>query len=176
MPHCVIHFSADGYLSCLFILLWIMLLWISVYKFLYECLFSIFLSWAQLLQLFQLCNPMDCSPPGSSVHGILQERILEWVAMSSSRGSSPPRDWTWVSCIAGEVFTTELPGKPFQFSQGYTLFWGDFLGYICWSFRCFAWTFSSCCEQRLPSSCIVWASHCNNFSCWRAWAVGAQAQ
>ena len=41
-----------------------------------------------------LCNPMDCSPPGSSVHGISQARILEWVAMSFSRGSSPPRDKT----------------------------------------------------------------------------------
>ena len=41
-----------------------------------------------------LCNPMDCSPPGSSVHGISQARILEWVAMSFSRGSSPPRDQT----------------------------------------------------------------------------------
>ena len=39
-----------------------------------------------------LCDPMDCSPPGSSVHGISQERILEWVAISSSRGSSQPRD------------------------------------------------------------------------------------
>ena len=41
-----------------------------------------------------LCNPMDCSLPGSSVHGILQARILEWVAVSSSRGSSQPRDRT----------------------------------------------------------------------------------
>ena len=47
-----------------------------------------------------LCDPMDCSPPGSSVHGILQARILEWVAISYSRGSSWPRDWTWVSCIS----------------------------------------------------------------------------
>ena len=47
-----------------------------------------------------LCNPMDCSPPGSSVHGILQARILEWVALPSSRGSSPPRDRTWVSYIS----------------------------------------------------------------------------
>ena len=93
-----------------------------------------------------LCNPMDCSLPGSSVHGILQARILEWVAMPPhppgdlpnlgieprsptlqavlyclshqgsprilewvaypfSRGSSWPRDWTWVSCIAGRFFT-----------------------------------------------------------------------
>ena len=62
-----------------------------------------------------LCNPMDCSPPGSSVPGIPQARILEWVAMPSSRGSSPPRDRTCVysiSCIAGEFFTTEPLRKP----------------------------------------------------------------
>ena len=47
------------------------------------------------------CDPMDCSPPGSSVHGISQARILEWVAISFSRGSSRPRDWTCVSYIAG---------------------------------------------------------------------------
>ena len=41
-----------------------------------------------------LCDPMNCSLPGSSVHGVLQARILEWVAMPSSRGSSQPRDWT----------------------------------------------------------------------------------
>ena len=46
-------------------------------------------------------DPMDGSPLGSSVHGILQARILERVAILSSRGSSPPRDQTWVSCIAG---------------------------------------------------------------------------
>ena len=57
----------------------------------------------------QLCptlsDPMGCSPPGSSVHGDLQARILEWVAMSSSRGSSQPRDQTQVSRIAGGFFT-----------------------------------------------------------------------
>ena len=52
-----------------------------------------------------LCDPMDCSPPGSSVHGILQARILEWVAIPFSRGSSWPRDQTWVSCTAGRFFT-----------------------------------------------------------------------
>ena len=52
-----------------------------------------------------LCNPMDYSLPGSSVHGILQARILEWVAMTSSGGSSRPRDWTHISCIAGIFFT-----------------------------------------------------------------------
>ena len=49
--------------------------------------------------------PMDCSPPGSSVHGILQARILERVAMPSSRGCSWPRDGTWVSCVAGRFLT-----------------------------------------------------------------------
>ena len=55
-----------------------------------------------------LCDPIDCSLPGSSVHGILQARILEWVAVSFSRGSSWPRDWSgisYVSCIAGGFFT-----------------------------------------------------------------------
>ena len=60
----------------------------------------------------RLCNPMDCSLPGSSVHGILQARILEWVAISFSRGSSQLRDQTRVSRIAGEFFITESPGKP----------------------------------------------------------------
>ena len=48
---------------------------------------------------------MDCSLPGSSVHGIFQARILEWVAIFFSRRSSPPRDWTQVSCIVGRHFT-----------------------------------------------------------------------
>ena len=53
-----------------------------------------------------LCNPMEPSPPGSSVHGILQARILEWVAISSPRGSCPPRDQTqvsYVSCIGRRI-------------------------------------------------------------------------
>ena len=54
---------------------------------------------------------MDCSPPGSSVHGISPARILEWVAISFSRGSSRPRDRTQVSHIADRLFTTEPPGK-----------------------------------------------------------------
>ena len=58
-----------------------------------------------------LCNPMDYSPPGSSVHGILQTRIVGWVAMPSSRGPSQPRDQTQVSRFAGRFFTTEPPGK-----------------------------------------------------------------
>ena len=52
-----------------------------------------------------LCDPVDCGPPGSSVHGILQARLLEWVAILFCRGSSQPRDRTQVSCIAGRFFT-----------------------------------------------------------------------
>ena len=59
---------------------------------------------AQSLQLcLTLCDPMDCCPPGSSVHGILQARILEWVAMPSSRESSRPRDRTHISCISRRI-------------------------------------------------------------------------
>ena len=59
-----------------------------------------------------LCGSMDCSLPGSSVHGILQARILGWVAVPFSRGSSPPRVRTCVSCSGRWVLTTESPGKP----------------------------------------------------------------
>ena len=59
-----------------------------------------------------LCNPMNCSPPGSAVHGISQARILEWVAILFSRGSSQPRDWTCISRIGRRFFTTEPPGEP----------------------------------------------------------------
>ena len=52
-----------------------------------------------------LCDPMDCSLPGSSIHGVFQARILEWVAISFSSRSSRPRDWTQVSRIAGRGFT-----------------------------------------------------------------------
>ena len=52
-----------------------------------------------------LCDPMDCSPPGSSVHRIFQASIQEWLAISFSRASSRPRDQTEVSCIFGGCFT-----------------------------------------------------------------------
>ena len=52
-----------------------------------------------------LCDPMDCSLPGSSIHGIFQARVLEWAAISFSRVSSHPRDQTLVSCTAGRFFT-----------------------------------------------------------------------
>ena len=72
-----------------------------------------------------LCSPMNCSPPGSSVPGILQARILEWVAISSSRGSSQPRALIYVfcdSCIAGGFFTAKPPGKSVGWG-GWRLLW-----------------------------------------------------
>ena len=85
-------------------------------------LYTVFISYMDLLlyiwymcalSVTQLCptlwDPMDWSPPGCSVHGILQARILEWVAIPFSRGSSQPRDQkyaSYVSCIAGRFFTT----------------------------------------------------------------------
>ena len=59
-----------------------------------------------------LCDPVDCSPPGSSVHGTVQARIQEWVAISFSRGSSWPRDPTQVSCMQADSLLSEPPGKP----------------------------------------------------------------
>ena len=70
--------------------------------------------------LLSLGLHMDCRLPGSSVHGISQVRILEWVASYSSKGSSQPKDGTHVSCIsctAGRFFTTEPPGRPLNFKN-----------------------------------------------------------
>ena len=66
---------------------------------------SSFLKWSEIAQSCPtLCDPMGCSLPGSSLHGILQARVLEWVAISFSRGSSRPRNWTQVSHISGRHF------------------------------------------------------------------------
>ena len=61
--------------------------------------------WSEVTQLcLTLCDPMDCSLSGSSAHGIFQARALEWIAILFSRGSSRPRDRTWVSRIGGRCF------------------------------------------------------------------------
>ena len=60
-----------------------------------------------------LCHPMDCSLPGSSVHGIFQARVQEWVAVASSRESFQPRDQTQVSQIAGKLLLSESPVKDY---------------------------------------------------------------
>ena len=82
--------------------------------------------WSEVAQLCPtLCDPVDCSPPGF-VYGILQARILEWVSIPFSRGSSRPRDQTQFSCIAGRDFNLwvtreawspgEGNGNPLQYS------------------------------------------------------------
>ena len=73
----------------------------------------------KLLSLSDSLRPVDCSPPGSSVHGILQARLLEWVAISFSRGSSRPRDRTQVSHIAGRRFNLWATGE-WRYTNSYT--------------------------------------------------------
>ena len=76
-----------------------------------------------------LDNPMNCSLPGSSVHGILQARILEWVAIPFCRGSQP-RDWTQISCIGGEFFTI----------------WATRAASVCWYKCIFLVLWQNCCQ------------------------------
>ena len=71
-----------------------------------------------------LCNPMDCSSPSSSVHGNLQARILEWVAIPFSRGSSQPRDWTQVSSNAGRFFTVWVTREALSEGKAEAIIWG----------------------------------------------------
>ena len=80
-----------------------------------SCLLSVSLLVAQ--SCLTLWDPLDYNLPGSSVHGILQARILEWVAISFSRENSWPGDRTWVSEIAGGLFSAEASGKPFLVLQ-----------------------------------------------------------
>ena len=78
---------------------------------LYWC-FSFWLKWSEVAQSCPtLCDPVDCSLPGSSLYGILQARVLEWVAISFSRGSSRPRYLTRVSCIPGRRFNLWATSK-----------------------------------------------------------------
>ena len=101
-----------------------------------------------------LCDPMECSPPGFSVHVILQAGILEWVAMFSFRGSFQPRDWPASpvsSALASGFLTIELPGKPKNdlpkslLSTAIPRAW-------CWSLcRLLSWTLTQYCLQRASS-------------------------
>ena len=87
-------------------------------QYLFQSLLSFHLSMhvrmPSLQSCLTLCDPMECSLPDCSVHGILQARTPEWAAMHSFRGSSQPKDQTHISCrscTAGGFFTTEPPGK-----------------------------------------------------------------
>ena len=91
--------------------------WGALLKTVYLCTLSKILCFLclrvqSLSHLWLFCDPMDCSPPGSSVHGILPAKILEYVVISSSRGSCQPRDWTHAFCIGSGFFTPEPLGRP----------------------------------------------------------------
>ena len=105
-----------------------------------------------------LCNPMDCSPPGSTVHGILQARILEWVAMPFSRGSSWPRDQTWVSCTGGRFFTIWATREVCGYNtclnrilKGLTLVCMPTSEHYCHSFLCYCLLWWYFCFVTFPS-------------------------
>ena len=83
-------------------------IFLSISSFPYRVCVCVYVSYSVMSD----CNPMDYNFPGFSVHGIFQARILEWVAICFSRGSSEPKDWTLVSWIAGRFFTTWPSGKP----------------------------------------------------------------
>ena len=91
----LINFVSKTYLDLIFVcgIRWSVCVWVTQ-----SCLF---------------CDPIDYSPPGSSVYGILQARMLEWFAIPFFRGSSQPRDGTWVSHIADRVFIVWVTGEPF---------------------------------------------------------------
>ena len=98
----------------------------------------LYVLYTQSLQLrLILCDSMDCSPPGSSVHGILQATILEWVAMSSSRGSSPPRNQTHISCVSctGKQILYHCVTREAWLLYSYILFYHGNYGLA--SFLCF---------------------------------------
>ena len=82
-----------------------------------------------------LYNPKDCSPPNSLVQGIIEARILEWVAIISSGGSSWPREWTLISCVScidGGFFTVWAIGKPIHTHSVWI-----FMGFGCSCLSCF---------------------------------------
>ena len=91
-----------------------------------------------------LCDSMDCSPTSSSVHGTFQARILEWVAMPSSRGSSQPRDWTHISCVSciGRwiLYLCATWEAPFIFTELTNIF--SFISLILFAFNLVCFTFS----------------------------------
>ena len=109
-----------------------------------------------------LCNPLDCSPPSSSVHGILQARILEWVAIPFSRGSSWPRNGTQVSHIAGRFFTIWAHQGSLCvcvciiFRLFFTIDYYKILNIVC-----ALYSYSSlCCTVPLLFICFIYSSMC----------------
>ena len=142
-----------------------------------------------------LYNPVYYSPPGSSVYGISQARILERVVISFSRRFSRPRDWTSVSCIGRPgssplrhvgfllhalLFNSISPQSalpaPFS-SPTSTLFFFNLFIFCCALFgSLLLWMGLLCAEWGILSSYCVWTSYCGGFSCWRAQALGTWLQ
>ena len=137
----------------------------------------------QSLQLCPtLCGPVDYSLPGSSVHGILQVRILQWVAISFFNGSPPPRNWAHIFCIAGRFFTTVPSTKLLKFmwnsdiSDLFFLFWfyfGCFILYWVIQFSSIAqWCLTlrphGLQHPRLPCPTTT-ATACSNSWPWSQW-------
>ena len=84
----------------------------NIHKYIQNILQDRVINQGLLVNHVQLCNPMDCSPSGSSVHGILQARILEWVAVPFFRGPSQPRDQTQSPTLQADSLPSEPPRKP----------------------------------------------------------------
>ena len=105
-----------------------------------------------------LCDPVDCSPPGSSVHGILQAGILEWVAILFSRGSSRPRDQTCVSRIVGRFFAIWASGVHlFKLHPNIMIPW--FL--LCMVIKCLSVKWTSFIFWYLPAAGLLgWDGEC----------------
>ena len=115
--------------------------------------------WSEVTQSYlTLCDPMDCSLPGSSVHGIFQARVLEWVAIAFSRGSSQLRDWPCVSCTEGRFFTNEPPKKPVHIPFLFWDFWDPHisrsLGFLTIPLQVSWWMGSG--EVTQMGDCIAW--------------------
>ena len=116
-----------------------------------------------LVSFLTLCYPMDCSPLASSVHGISQARILEWVAISFSRGSSWPRDRTQVPCIAGRFFIDWATREALKFNRQmqFCNYWDKSLSNFVFKAKFLQNVFfhKITCNFKNISSKIKWKSH-----------------
>ena len=126
--------------------------------------------------MFDSCDPTEHSLPGSSVCGILQARILGWVAISFSRGSSQPRDRTLVSCIAGRLFTEwatrkdKALGDNYFLSEGYFLeckwlFAMTFLSSFCHGFKIPSWSNNRSMAYNFHGYSFIYLIHLSKLVC-----------